>query len=1252
MKYIGFIIAGLIFGAFSNDAWGVWIGGILGFLFAWVSSLSQQVSELKSQLLHVEAKKAIDKEMSSVGVSPRAERAQEAVDTQNTNSDFAADSDPVVPVDTEPTPNLALNLENKPELSLEQHDETELEKLDQLSVDENLEDSLAAAKQMDAQDNLPDSASENEERSSAIDAVVAKQQTRSTQTESKVEPSAFEKMLAQGFVKIKSLVVGYFTGGNSLVRMGMLVLFVGVAFLLKYVAERTVVPVEARYVGIVLGSLVLLGLGWRLRQKRPGFALSLQGGGIGVLYLTLFAAMRLHQLLPASLVLVCLVGIVVLSATLAVLQNSMALAVIGILGGFAAPILTSTGSGSHVQLFTYYLLLNFSIFGIAWFKSWRLLNVVGFVSTFAVGSVWGAKFYQPQYFTSVEPFLIAHFLLYVVIAVLFAFKQPPKLKGINDGTLIFGTPIVVFSLQAALVKDIEYGLAYSALIVGVFYVALAYLIKRLHRPFFKDLIESFIALGVGFATLAIPLGFDGRVTSAMWVAEASALVWVGIKQSRILPRFSGYALAVLGSLAFFVEPEVGNNALAFLNADFIGVLIIVLATAFMGLYARSHKDRLLSVETPWVAHIMLLAAVAWWVVGGLDEITKHFQGSMYYLQQLWMLATTLVLIFGAQKLVYPLLLRCALVVNVLMWPLLLHVTSYPIDEVMFFNPRFMGLAVVGLFYVAMSPYWNIKLADKGQTVNTWVSRYFLIAGVITWLFAMVFEIQHFLPAEKVLWTELMMASTAAILLWLGHKNLWRDFQWAALAVVFAMAIPLYITFVTLQWYIPADVDGLQVAEMPVFNITFMSFLIYSLTHFAVAYFWQKQMLKVSAKSKGIAAVLLLLSLLIWFYNGVMESQTFLLAPHWLPAALIFISASWLLFVLLAHKLNWSDLHQIKYAVTPALAGLVLFTPVIQDYHQSFGLLAWIMAFGVNYWLLRIYDNEFAQHKLDWLNDVFHVISLLSLSGLMMYELAQWAEWRLGTGNIWHSSATAAMLLLIMAVVFAIRDRIKWPLVAHNRAYANWALPLMMVVQWLLLLELNLSDPGTLSGLNFSGLPYMPVLNVIDVIGLSTLLLTYRMFQSGMNVFFVQDQRVKYIAFALMGFLMLNASMLRCFHYWYGIDYQFSDLLSSFVVQTGFSILWAATAVTLMVLAARKKWRPVWLLGLGLMIAVVAKLFLVDMSASGSIERIVAFLSVGFLLSVVGYFSPLPPELKADRPAAKEAANSGDDSKKTEDNLVE
>ena len=79
-------------------------------------------------------------------------------------------------------------------------------------------------------------------------------------------------------------------GGNTVARVGLLVLFVGVAFLLRYVAERTHVPIEWRLVGVALGALALLVVGWRLRHKRAGYAITLQGGAIGILYLTVFAA--------------------------------------------------------------------------------------------------------------------------------------------------------------------------------------------------------------------------------------------------------------------------------------------------------------------------------------------------------------------------------------------------------------------------------------------------------------------------------------------------------------------------------------------------------------------------------------------------------------------------------------------------------------------------------------------------------------------------------------------------------------------------------------------------------------------------------------------------------------------------------------------------------------------------------------------------------------------------------------------------
>ena len=165
--------------------------------------------------------------------------------------------------------------------------------------------------------------------------------------------------------------------------------------------------------------------------------------------------------------------VVVLSGALAVLQSSPALAALGTTGGFLAPILASTGSGSHVSLFTYYLILNAGVVGLAWFRAWRMLNWLGFVFTFGVGLFWGSEFYQPALFATTEPFLIAFFLFYVAVVVLFALRQPPNLRGYIDGSLTFGMPAIAFTMQSRLVGDIPFGRAYSAVAVSALYLVLA-----------------------------------------------------------------------------------------------------------------------------------------------------------------------------------------------------------------------------------------------------------------------------------------------------------------------------------------------------------------------------------------------------------------------------------------------------------------------------------------------------------------------------------------------------------------------------------------------------------------------------------------------------------------------------------------------------------------------------------------------------------------------------------------------------------
>jgi uncharacterized membrane protein len=415
-------------------------------------------------------------------------------------------------------------------------------------------------------------------------------------------------------------------GGNSVVRVGILILFFGVAFLLKYAADNSLLPVEFRLAGVAVGAIVLLGIGWRLRDKRPGYALVLQGGGVGVLYLTVFAATRMVPLLTPGMAFPLLVLICALAAGLAVKQNAPALAFTGSAGGFLAPILISTGQGSHVALFSYYALLNAGIFAIAWFRAWRALNLLGFVFTFGIATAWGALRYEPALLKSTEPFLILFFLMYVGIALLYALRRHVSLKHYVDGTLVFGTPLVAMGLQAALVHHIPFAMAWSAAALAAFYLGIAAWLAP-KRARLGLLFESMFALGVIFITLAIPLAFDGRTTSAVWAVEGAAVVWASVRQQRRLALAAGLLLQLAAGIAFALGALFEwSTALQWpvLNSHYIGGVLIAVAGIFSGwrLHGKAEARDWLKVA-PALGMAASVWGLLWWLGSGGDEIDRY-----------------------------------------------------------------------------------------------------------------------------------------------------------------------------------------------------------------------------------------------------------------------------------------------------------------------------------------------------------------------------------------------------------------------------------------------------------------------------------------------------------------------------------------------------------------------------------------------------------------------------------------------------
>src|SRR5438034_2459666 len=400
-------------------------------------------------------------------------------------------------------------------------------------------------------------------------------------------------------------------GGNTIVKVGVLILFLGLAFLLRYAAERVSVPVELRYAGVALVGAFLLGLGWRLRERHDaaggqGYGLILQGAGIGVFYLTALAAIKLHPLLPTALAFVFMAAVAVLGALLAVAQNAPWLALVSVAEGFAAPVLVSTGGGNHIALFSYLAILDVGIFLMAWFRAWRELNLLGAASTFALAIAWAQRHYNDSLYPSVQAFLLLFFLLFTAIGVMFArlalaqgdapdARQPLAARaaqaiervGRVDSTLTFGVPLAAFSLQYLLVRGDEWGPAWAAFGFALFYLLLGSALLRGGNTRYSLLGEAYVIVSVIFGTLTIPLALEGVWTGATWAVEAAGMYWLGARQHRLYAR--AFALVVIGGAALRLATELGVDwrpGTPLITGSMLGMAMLAASALAMGIVRR------------------------------------------------------------------------------------------------------------------------------------------------------------------------------------------------------------------------------------------------------------------------------------------------------------------------------------------------------------------------------------------------------------------------------------------------------------------------------------------------------------------------------------------------------------------------------------------------------------------------------------------------------------------------------------------
>ncbi|MFG0723291.1 DUF2339 domain-containing protein [Pseudomonas sp. GLN_6] len=1040
------------------------------------------------------------------------------------------------------------------------------------------------------------------------------------------QPSPIERAI--------DLAQSWLLGGNTVLRVGVVLLFLGLAFLLRYATEGVVVPVEFRYAGVAASAVALLGLGWWLRLRNPNYALILQGTGIAVLYLTVFAAMRLHPLLDPGMALGLLVLVTVFSAILAVQQNALGLAAAAALGGFAAPILTSTGSGNHVALFSYFALLNAGIFAIAWFKAWRLLNLIGFVGTFGIGFAWGIRSYKPELLWSTEPFLILFFLMYVAIGLLFARRKlrealdapesPDELlrwaarKGdYIDATVLFGPPLVGFGLQFALVQHIEFAAAFSALALGLFYLLLARLLVGRTGDRAALLVETCLALGVVFGSLAIPLGLDARWTSAAWAVEGAGIFWLGLRQQRSLARAFALLLQVGAALAFVIGLRGGE--LTLLDGAPLGALMLGVALLFSYWQLRQNTE----LASRWeVRGLPVLACAGLAFLYLIAPLLFAAQGTAIS----WALAGLLTLWLGLRIQARSFLFSAFAVQLLGGVVFMLDMAGNAATGMGGFSAGWQGLLtssligfglIAGMLLAARDPQvGNDRRLLRGLSVV-------LLVGLVFLNLAVLFVLPW--ATASAVW-----GGSGLLIIWLSlHLQQRASFVFGLLLQVLAGLVFLAVSPLLFG---QLSAEGIR----PLAHVDFWTPLVLGVAALVGAWRLQHLARRETPSALGNVSLLGLAQLLLvwgaaWWAVALSSEVLRFVTPEWQSSALLVVlAASIALAAFLAPRTRWAELALLCCLLTP-LAGVVLLHAWHLHYHPAaqFGWLAWTLLFAVHFWALRRLAPQLPAGALS----AAHVLGCWLLLGVLALELRYLLLALSEHYNAWRWLGWA-LLPSAYLWLMALPRRWPWPLAAYPREYRLLAAaPLaLLMLGWFWLA--NVASAG-----DAEPLAYLPLLNPLELGLLFALGAVFAWARMGLTELGVASVRSQWLTQAVAGaslFALLTAMVMRTAHHWGGMPYQLDALLDSMLVQAGLSIVWTLIALPLMVFGNRRGQRELWLIGAALIALVVAKLFFVELGNRGGLERIVSFIGVGVLLLVVGYFAPLPAR-KADADQPQEQA---------------
>ncbi len=385
--------------------------------------------------------------------------------------------------------------------------------------------------------------------------------------------------------------------------IGIFALLIGSGWFLKLAMDNHWIgPLGRVLAGLIAGTAIIL---WSERFRQQGFnafSYSLKAVGSGVLYLSLWAAFQLYHLMPASVALATMILVTAWNAYMAWSQNSELLAAYALAGGFATPLLLSTGGNHQIFLFSYIFVIDVATVVLVRLKPWPRLLLGAFPATVAFFIGWYIQFNSADQLAPSILFVGLFFLTFASVAL----GRPAEMKRTASIITEILLPLANAAFAALALYSLLQDAGHHDLLPWVMVLFAALYLGLMRLPETSVASAVHLSLAIVFLTIAIPLKASGRWITIGWLAEGVALLWVSaylsvpkaedtpVRVHRVL-RWLAIGALVLGFLGLLSFPYLFDRypQTAFLNTRFATSLFGVAAlalSAWIALHARQYPD--------------------------------------------------------------------------------------------------------------------------------------------------------------------------------------------------------------------------------------------------------------------------------------------------------------------------------------------------------------------------------------------------------------------------------------------------------------------------------------------------------------------------------------------------------------------------------------------------------------------------------------------------------------------------------------